>query len=323
MISIIIPAYNSEKTIGDCLKVLSSQNYPKNKYEVIVVDDGSIDNTKNIVKKFRKFKFIEQNHNGPAVARNLGAKKSKGEIILFTDSDCIPSKNWIRNMVKPFENKEIVGVQGTYKTYNKKSLIARFAGYEIEQRHEKLKKQKYIDFIGTFSAGYRRKIFSKFGGFDIIFKMASGEDTELSFKLSNENFKMVFEPKAFVYHRHPDNLKKFLRQKFWRGYWRIPLYRKHNKKMLSHSYTPRIIFLRTFLIAVFISFSFLNIINLLSYKYTLILSLLLIVSTLPLSFKILKKDKFVGVLTPFIIILRDFFTGLGILFGLKNFWKNK
>jgi cellulose synthase/poly-beta-1,6-N-acetylglucosamine synthase-like glycosyltransferase len=320
MISVIIPAYNAEKTIKRTLSALTNQNY-RDKYEVIVIDDGSIDDTIKIVSKFKNVKLISIKHSGPATARNVGVKNAKGNIILFTDADCVPSKNWIKNMIVPFKNKEIVGISGTYKTLNKNSLIARFAGYEIETRHEKLKKEKYIDFIGTYSAAYRKNIFLKFGGFDESFQIASGEDPELSFKINKAGLKMFFQPKAFVYHKHPDNILKFLRQKFWRGYWRVFLYKKHAYKIFRHSYTPKSLFVEEALTGVTCLFLFFGLTGLLSLYYGLLSLFVIFLFTLPFSLRVFIKDKTVGFLSPFIIILRNFFTGLGIIWGLLNFNK--
>jgi len=321
MISVIIPAYNAENVIKDCLISLLSQNYPKNNYEIIVVDDGSSDKTKEIVKNFKNVRLIEQNHKGPAAARNLGVRKSKGDIILFTDADCVPSKNWIKFMTEPFKDKTIVGVSGTYRTLNKNSLIARFAGYEIEERHEKMKYEKTIDFIGTFSAAYRKNIFIKFGGFDENFPIASGEDTEFSFKISEKKLKMVFEPRAYVYHRHPDTLIKYLKQKFWRGYWRILLYKKHTKKLVKHSYTPRRLFIEIILTGVTLLFFLLTILKIISFIFPLASFLILLLTTIPLSIKIAKKDFQVAFVSPFILILRNIALCLGILYGIPILFK--
>lgn len=315
MISLIIPFYNSEKTIKRCLDALLKQSYPKNGYEIIAVDDGSTDDTAGIVSGFKKVRLIKQIHRGPAVARNLGVKNSKGQIILFTDADCIPDKNWIKNMVEPFKDKKVIGVSGTYKTFNKSSLIARFAGYEIEERHKKLKKQEHIDFIGTFSAAFRKNIFLKSKGFDESFPTSSGEDPELSFRL--EKFgKMVFQPNAFVYHFHPGTLVKFLRQKFWRGYWRASLYRKHSHKLFKHSYTPKSLFIEELLIGIASLLLLLSFFRFIPYIYPSILFLIIFLLTLPFSISVFLKDKSVGILSPFIVILRNFITAIGIVFGI-------
>ena len=324
MISVVIPSYNSEKTIEKCVKALLNQSYPKRMYEIIVVDDGSTDDTSNIASKFKRVKLIKQLHKGPAVARNLGVKNSKGKIILFTDADCIPDKKWIKNMVKPFEDKKIIGVSGTYKTFNKNSLIARFAGYEIEERHKKLEKQKYIDFIGTFSAAFRKNIFLRVKGFDEIFTTSSGEDPELSFRLEKIG-KMVFQPNAFVYHFHPDTLFKFLRQKFWRGYWRVSLYKKHRHRLFKHSYTPRTLFIEEALTGITSLLFLSSLFNLTSFLYPIAFFTIAFLFTLPFSFSVFFKDSAVGLLSPFIIILRNFITGIGILCGILSalFKKNE
>jgi cellulose synthase/poly-beta-1,6-N-acetylglucosamine synthase-like glycosyltransferase len=319
MISVIIPTRN-EKTIEENLESLLNQNY-SGRYEIIVVDDGSTDDTRERIKKFKKVKLIEQKHKGPAAARNLGVKNSKGDIVLFLDSDAVPDKNWLKHMISPFKDKKIVGVSGTYRTLNKNSLIARFAGYEIDERHDKLSKEKTIDFIGSFSAGYRKNVFLEFGGFDESFSMPSGEDPELSFKISNAGLKMVFQPKAFVYHKHPDTIWRYLKQKFWRGYWRVLLYKKHINKLMKHSYTPNTIYLHICLTGITLLSLFLTILGLTHYLTTFLLIMLTFAFTLPLSIKIFKKDKTVGIISPFLLILRNIAIGLGILKGTTLLFK--
>lgn len=317
LISVIIPFYNTGNKIERCANALLNQSYHKNEYEIIFVDDGSTDGTAEIVSKFKKIRLIKQIHKGPAVARNLGVKNSKGQIILFTDADCIPDKIWIKNMVEPFKNKEVIGVSGTYKTFNKNSLIARFAGYEIEERHRKLKKQEQIDFIGTFSAAFRKSVFLMANGFDESFPTASGEDPELSFRL--EKFgKMIFQPKAFVYHFHPNTLYNFLRQKFYRGYWRVFLYKKHKHKIFKHSYTPKSLFIEEALIGIATLLFLLSFFKLLPFFYPTLFFVIAFLFTLPFSLSVFIKDKPLGLISPFIIILRNFITGLGIICGILS-----
>jgi cellulose synthase/poly-beta-1,6-N-acetylglucosamine synthase-like glycosyltransferase len=315
MISVIIPTYNDSGLIRNCLRSLSRQSFPKNKYEVIVVDDGSEDNTSDVVSKF-KARFFHRPHRGPAAARNFGATKARGDILLFTDADCVPDRDWIRKMSEPFKDREIVGVSGTYRTLNRKSPVARFAGYEIEERHRKLARQKFIDFIGTFSAGYRKSVFRKFGGFDTKFGMASGEDPELSFRISRSGAKMVFQKNAFVYHNHPDSIWKFIRQKFWRGYWRVRVYRQNRSKIMKHSYTPKSLFLEEALTGATVISFMLTLFGLVPLAVSLVLLILLFALTLPFSYRIFRKDRVVGMMSPGIIILRNVSTGLGIVCGI-------
>jgi cellulose synthase/poly-beta-1,6-N-acetylglucosamine synthase-like glycosyltransferase len=324
MISVIIPAYNAEKTITSTIKALLNQNYPKNKYETIVVDDGSVDKTFKIVSKF-PVKLIKLKHKGPANARNIGAKKSRGNIILFTDADCIPDKNWIKNMVEPFKDKKIVGVSGTYKTLNSDKFMARFSGYEIEHRHEKMKKQKYIDFIGTFSAGYRRNVFLKFKGFDTRFKTSSGEDPELSYRISKTGLKMIFQKNAIVKHPHPDNLWKYLKQKFYRAFWRNLMYSKHKDKIFSDSYTEKTMFPQILITGlVSLSLLILGYHSLFSIlEIPIFILIIAVMFNLDFMYFILEKEKKMILLSPFILSLRNIFILFGIFFGMLKLFMKK
>lgn len=324
LISVIIPSYDSEKTIDKTIEALLKQNYPKN-YEIIVVDDGSTDRTEQVVKKFKYVKFVKQKHKGPATARNLGAKLSKGNIILFTDSDCIPDKNWIKNMVEPFKDKEIVGVSGTYKTLNPDKTIARFIAYQIEQRHEKMKARKFINFIGTFSAAYRKKVFLNFGGFDTRFKTSSGEDPELSYRISDAGLKMFFQPKAFVYHPHPSSLRRYLKQQFLRGVWRNLMYwNKHKKKIFGDSYTPRSLFSQIFIFGlVSISFPLLIFLNYsLLFSFSLIFLSLFLVTfffNIDFYFFLWRKEKKIILLSLILLTMRNLVVLFGIVIGLLKY----
>lgn len=311
--SVIIPAYNSEKTISKCISSLLRQtNKPD---EIIVVDDGSIDKTKKEVKKFKDVKLISQINRGPASARNLGVKKAKGDILLFTDDDCIPDRYWVSEMEKPFRSKTVDGVQGRYMT-KQEGLIPRFVQMEIEDRYDRMKKRENIDFIGSYSAGYRKSIFMKYGGFDESFPVASGEDPELSFKLSEHGHKMVFNEKAVVYHNHTESFSAYMKKKFWRAYWRVQLYKKHPGKMKSESYTPQTLKFQILMMC-------LAGLSVLSYPFYPVISptlaaasiVILVLLTLPLAFKNAKKSVGVGLFTPVAGILRSVVFALGLLYG--------
>jgi len=115
MISVIIPAKNTEDTIGNCLRAVLSQRYVNTDYEVIVVDDGSTDRTAEIAKSMRA-RVIQQENAGPAAARNAGAEAAYGEILAFTDADCVPSPEWLHYLTMPFRDPQVIGTKGTYRT---------------------------------------------------------------------------------------------------------------------------------------------------------------------------------------------------------------
>ena len=235
--SLIIPAYNAAGTIVACLAASMRQSIPRDEYEIIVVDDGSTDNTGEAAESF-PVRVIRQTNGGPAAARNHGALLAKGEVLVFTDSDCEPDRDFLKNLLAPFEDPGIMGAQGSYRTAQR-GFVARFCQAEIEIRYARMSKREGIDFIGSYAAAYRREAFLECGGFDTSYTAASGEDTDLSYEMHERGFKLVFRPDAVVFHRHPASLKKYLRTKFYRGYWRVRLYKKHPQKVFKDSYTPQ------------------------------------------------------------------------------------
>lgn len=310
--SVVIPAYNAEKTIGKCLDSLQSQSFKD--FEAIVVDDESNDRTAEAAKKFPKARVLRQKHAGPAVARNFGTREAKGGIVVFTDSDCVLDRDWLAEMLKPFDDASIVGVQGSYKS-NQKEIVARLIQLEIENRHEKMANKKDIDFMGTYSAAYRKSVFMEMKGFDESFPIASGEDTDLSFRINEAGYRMVFNPKAIVFHRHPTSLLKYLKVKFFRAYWRTKVYKRHKAKMVNDAYTSNLIKVQIalFLLGIFLAaFSVLVPIYL---NWTLLVFALLFLSTLRFATWAIARDPLVGLVSPFTEIARTMSFSAGLFLG--------
>ena len=313
-VSVIIPAYNAERTIGECLSSLLNQDF-KGKYEVIVVNDGSRDSTPEIVgKEFPKVALLSQVNGGPAKARNSGARKAKGKIIIFTDSDCVAKGNFVGEMAKPFARKGIAGVQGRYLS-KQRGIVARFGQLEIEQRYEGMAKRGYIDFIGSYAAAYLKDVFWEFGGFDERFKAASGEDTDLSFRISRKH-KFVFNQDAIVWHTHPESLKKYLRVKFFRGFWRILVYKKHKTKLLADSYTSQMAKFGVLCFYGVLGFSFLALIEPVSFAAALACAAGMLLATLKFGFFAARRDFIVGVASIPIQLMRTSAIGLGTIYGV-------
>jgi GT2 family glycosyltransferase len=219
-------------------------------------------------------------------------------------------------MTMPFENPEIVAVKGAYKT-NQKSLTARFAQAEFEERFEMLKNADSIDMVDTYSAAYRKAAFLSSGGFDPSFPVANNEDTELSYKMSRAGCKMVFNPGAVVFHlNHPDTIIKYARLKFLRGYWRMVVYKRYPDKMFKDSYTPQALKLQIF--AILLLPACLPLMWLLprltSYFFAAVI-LLFMSSSLPFTMLTAKNDLTVAVLSPFFLSVRAASLGLGAVIG--------
>ncbi len=236
MISIVVPVRNGAGTLGACLEALTRQTLPRGAYEVIVVDDGSTDDTRTVAERYPvRCEAIAP--GGPAAARNHGVRAARGELVLFTDADCAPAPDWAARMAAPFAQPAVVGVRGVYRT-RQRSLIARFVQQEYQDKYDRTARQATIDFIDTYSAAYRREVFLANGGFETAFSAPSVEDQEFSFRLAEKGYKLVFAPEAAVYHQHDTTLDEYLRRKFWIGYWKAFLLRWHPEKALGDSHTP-------------------------------------------------------------------------------------
>jgi glycosyltransferase involved in cell wall biosynthesis len=312
-ISIVVPTFNSAKVLGTCLESLTNQTVGQEKYEVIVVDDGSTDETRDIVSK-HPVKYIYQQNSGPAVARNNGVRQAEGEIILFTDADCEPQSNWIEELVKPLRDPQVVGVKGIYKT-RQKELIARLVQIEYEHKYERMKKFKYIDFIDTYSAAYRKDIFTKYGGFDERYPKASVEDQELSFRLSRDGNKMVFNPEAVVYHRHSACLMDYLMKKYKIAYWKAFLLKRHPGKARTDTHTPQSLKIQM-LLSLGLVLGFAAPLYSSLYYVSGFSILFFLLSCIPFFLFALKRDSTVAFVSPAILFLRSLALSLGLGVGM-------
>lgn len=224
-VSIVIPAYNAEATLGECLDACLRQSHPYT--EVIVVDDGSSDATPEIAQQ-HPVRYHRQPNAGPAAARNAGVQLANGDIVAFTDADCVPEPDWIAQLVAGFDHPKTVAVGGTYDIRNGSSLLARLIHEEIVLRHARFGAE--VDFLGSFNVAYRRDAFEAVGGFDESFRSASGEDNDLAYRLQDYGGVLRFAPDARVAHYHPTRLGPYLRTQMRHGYWRMKLYAKHPRR---------------------------------------------------------------------------------------------
>lgn len=232
MISVIIPAYNVEQTLGACLDALIAQATPDT--EIIVVDDGSTDATRAVAEA-KGVRVITQANRGAAAARNTGVQHARGEIVLFLDADSVPDAHWLANLSAPFADAKVVGASGQKKTRQKK-LWARYVQAEYDYRYDRLAAHRTIDFVDSSTAAYRRDIFLANGGFDPT--LLDAEDVEFSFRLAERGYTLILVRDAIVWHTHPESLSEFLRRKYRYALWRARVYARFPRKVVADTRTP-------------------------------------------------------------------------------------
>jgi cellulose synthase/poly-beta-1,6-N-acetylglucosamine synthase-like glycosyltransferase len=219
-ITFIIPAYNEEKNIGKCLEAILSLDYPKNKLKVMVVDDGSTDNTAEIVRKFKKVKLIRQKNSGKAAALNNGLKYVNTELVACMDADSLPEKDFLLKMVGFLEKKEVASVTPAIKVLETKSIIQKIQWVEynwfvfLRKVFDFFDCQHVIPGPGSI---YKTEILKKVGGFDVN---NLTEDTEIAFRLNEKGFRIKNSIDAHVYTDAPRDFKSLYKQRvrWYRGY---------------------------------------------------------------------------------------------------------
>ncbi len=208
-LSIIIPAYNSEKIIKDCLNKIIKET-KKIKSEIIVVDDKSTDETVKVVKKIKGVKLIKLKKNkGVGNARNVGAEKAKFAILCFIDSDIIISKNSIYNLLKRFHKNDSVGsVSATQNTINlnKEDWTSNFVCLKSCYGTESIKVEKDFSSISSEFCIISKKLFNKIGRWKALYG-AGGEEFDLGYKIRKLNKKNI-KLKSSGYSGHWYSLKE-------------------------------------------------------------------------------------------------------------------
>lgn len=210
-LSVVIPTYNRAYQLDNCLTSLFKQNYPQRKYEVIIIDDNSYDETRKVTNKYSKkysnLKVIKNKKNmGPYYGRNLGAKLSKSPIVVFTDDDCNFPLSWLMKIEKSFQNQKISCVQGTQKYGGKDPSPEAEDEFYIEM----LKKRNGLD---TKNLAIRR---------DLILKHKFNErirvtgDAELGLRLALNHVMIKYDPNIWVNHSPNYSFKdRISRAKNW------------------------------------------------------------------------------------------------------------
>lgn len=218
LISVIVSTYQRLEQLRACLSALVRLDYPRNRFEVLVIDDGGLVPLDSVVEEFRdriRLQLIRQPNSGPARARNTGAAYAKGTLLAFTDDDCEPATGWLRVLAR--QHVVAPGQMIGGRTLN------RLQDNPYSTASEELVAYLY-SYYNTGSSGARfftsnnmavpASLFRSVGGFDTEFPLAAGEDRELCDRWRGLGHGMVYLAEAIIYHGHRMTLRGFLRQHF-------------------------------------------------------------------------------------------------------------
>jgi len=213
--SIIVPAFNEEGRIKRTVESILNLNYPKELLEIILVDDGSTDNTLNEMMNFASgnIRVLHKKNGGKASALNLGMKKSSGEIIVSLDADSFVDKDALIRMMGHFENEKCMAVTPSMKIWDPKTILQKIQYVEFMFGIFLRKMSAFLGCInvtpGPFSA-YRKSFFQKYGGYD---EDNLTEDIEIALRIQANNFVIENSPDAYSYTLGPSRFRQLFKQR--------------------------------------------------------------------------------------------------------------
>jgi glycosyltransferase involved in cell wall biosynthesis len=219
-VSIIIPALNAEKHLPSCLESIKALNFPEQDFEIILVDNGSTDRTREIAASYNAI-IIENHTKNVSGLRNLGADKASGDILAFVDSDCIVSRNWLFEAARYFASMD-VALWGAPPGVPENSSWVQKTWFIVRKKEKQI---QTVDWLESMNLFVRKDLFKKIGGFDET--LITCEDVDFSYRA--EKFgKIISDSSLDVIHLgEARTIKEFFRKETWRGRSNLAGIRSH------------------------------------------------------------------------------------------------
>jgi len=215
-VSVIIPVRNRPEEIEACLSSLKEVVYPPEKLEIIVVDDASTDHTASTVSAFPVHLISLKQNKQAAYCRNFAARKARGDILAFIDSDCLAEPLWLLELVPAFKDPSLGAVGGRVDSYFLKNPLDRYEQVKssliVGFRAKRSLEREGFFYVPSCNLLVRRDLFVKSGGFKEA--LSVGEDVDLCWRLQDEGHPVEFRPAGKVSHRHRNKLRHFCTRRF-------------------------------------------------------------------------------------------------------------
>ncbi|MCK6623213.1 MAG: glycosyltransferase [Calditrichaceae bacterium] len=231
--SVIVPSFDRREEIRELLNSFTALDFPVERYELIIADDGSGDGTAELVQEFRgtcrfALHFYRQENRGPGPARNMGMERAKGDFFIFVDSDCTVSPGWLAAIDRELHNQQGDAFGGPDSHREDFPPLLKAINYSMTsflttggiRGHKQKSLGKF--YPRSFNMGLSRKVYEAVGGFG---GLRHGQDIEFSHRIISSGARVILVPGAVVYHKRRTSIRKFFRQVFNWGVARINLYK--------------------------------------------------------------------------------------------------
>lgn len=269
-VSIVIPCLNEEENVEACLCSLLKQRYGHNRYEIIVVDNGSTDRSPEIiaeiVKKNTNVHLINEPQKGTAPCRNAGIKAAKHDHIALIDADCEAPPRWLEILVEHYrelhrKDQEIIGVGGSNIPPKHSGSFIRAIGIALDSyigsfnsvQGRKFNKDSIVPSISTVNALYDKQVINQIGCFDASLS-DEAEDADLNFRINLAGYKLYYIPESYVWHKMRPTAKTWLKNMFRYGKGRARLLKRY-PKMWSINFVLPIFFFCAMILTLLIPLS--------------------------------------------------------------------
>jgi glycosyltransferase involved in cell wall biosynthesis len=226
-VSVVVCAYNADRTIDTCLAALETVRYPD--YEVIVVNDGSTDGTLEICRKYPYIRLICQENKGLSVARNVGLEAATGEIVAYTDADCDVDPDWITYLVHGFRITGQVAVGGPNLPPPEDALVPSAVAVSPGGPTHVLIDDLEAEHIAGCNMAFKAEVLRELGGFDAQYR-AAGDDVDICWRLQDAGHSIGFSPSAQVWHFRRNTVKDYFNQQRGYGKAEAMVYYKHPER---------------------------------------------------------------------------------------------
>jgi len=249
LISVITPVFNRADEIPHLLESMAKQTVASDRFEMVIVDDESTDETINIIESIEpdlnfNFNLVKQENAGPGAARNRGMEEAKGELFIFIDSDCEADPRWLETILESFEGEGFGAFGGPDASKMGFTTLQRAIDFSMTsflttgglRGHSIRPLAKF--YPRSHNMGMTRSLYEKVGGFG---SLRHGQDIELSNRIHASGAKVAYLPEAVVYHRRRSTLKRFFRQVFNWGVARINLGKIDSKMLEPLHYAPAVV----------------------------------------------------------------------------------